>query len=227
MASIKILNSFRVRDLSKPDILFGVGSNRHRFYSSQGNGVFVVNSSANAERELATQGGVTHNISSGIAGGWWDMTDNTWWESEDEPGGRNEMLWDGSQWENGAEAQSGYLKPITSGDNFGWEVGFRPTYMRVSFTIDGDPVVSEFILIVNDGSSNIIQKIEDLPSEEITGIFNNWGDDDILHAEFRFPNDDLYCQISKIEFKLTLKSYFESQADIVSNISDPQILGSN
>ncbi|GAF93282.1 unnamed protein product, partial [marine sediment metagenome] len=55
---------------------------------------------------------------------WGSYFDNTWWEPA------YDISWDGSKW----VTQGGELWPITSGPNAGWQVDFRPSTIRYTYT---------------------------------------------------------------------------------------------
>ena len=65
---------------------------------------------------------------------WVSYLDDTWWDDPTSQG-----TWSGSQWDAVA-GKSGYglgLRPITTGPNANWHIGFRPTKVRVTYSTTG------------------------------------------------------------------------------------------
>lgn len=113
--------------------------------------------------------------------GWVEKTDDTFWVQDD----GYKSNWDGSSWQAAAYSPTGCFIAPTGG----WEVGYRPTKIRIAL----DPYVDRFSLLDTTGA----EIAGNLAGEnDIT-----WGGNDIGRLKYWADGDDaVYGGITKIEF---------------------------
>jgi hypothetical protein len=126
-------------------------------------------------------------------GGWVSYFDNTIWNE-----GWAQGTWTGSQWD-AAAAKSGYglglfpltsvLPPVSGGG--GWEVGFRPTKVRVTHNASG----SANFLEMTDTDYNVVLSVGSYIS--LTEVDITWGSADDWQL---FMGDGSAFSVTNIEF---------------------------